>query len=165
MARSTRGWTSEGPGPRSRRAGGANSPGIAVTGATLHERHAAGENAGGFSGRSCQDAEREVPVTTDQAEVLTVVREQRGAEAARAERDQDVVQQRRQLRSPALVPLFDCRHDLAGVDPLADQTRYFTGRCCESDPLAAPCPATPRSPGPRSPCAGPSGSPRCPSSR
>src|SRR5206468_1787448 len=33
MARSTRGWTSEGPGPRSRRAGGANSPGIAVTGA------------------------------------------------------------------------------------------------------------------------------------
>src|SRR5713101_1272704 len=33
MARSTRGWTSEGPGPRSRRAGGANSPGIGVTGA------------------------------------------------------------------------------------------------------------------------------------
>src|SRR5437879_3847618 len=107
MARSTRGWTSEGPGPRSRRAGGANSPGIAVTCATLHERRAAGENAGGFSGRSCQDAEREVPVTTDQAEVLTVVGEQRGAEAARAERDQDVVQQRRQLRSPALVALFD----------------------------------------------------------
>src|SRR5881396_4422352 len=39
MARSTRGWTSEGPGPRSRRAGGANSPGIAVTAAHSTRAH------------------------------------------------------------------------------------------------------------------------------
>src|SRR5437667_9656117 len=116
MARSTRGWTSEGPGPRSRRAGGANSPGIAVTGATLHERHAAGENAGGFSGRSWQGAEREVPETTDQAEVLTVVREQRRADAAHAERDKDVVTPRRHLRSAALIAPFDCRNELETVD-------------------------------------------------
>src|SRR5207249_3024037 len=154
MARSTRGWTSEGPGPRSRRAGGANSPGIAVTAAHSTRAHprssraaparqldsagqdrvdgpparaakllplalgvwpmtshptrtpskerataAARSGRGGapslistqISGRSCQDAEREVPVTMDQPEVLPVVGEQRGADAAGAADGQDVI--------------------------------------------------------------------------
>ena len=42
-----------------------------------------GRPAAGLTGRSCQDAEREVPVTMDQPEVLPVVGEQRGADAAR----------------------------------------------------------------------------------
>ena len=50
-----------------------------------------GRPAAGLTGRSCQDAEREVPVTMDQPEVLPVVGEQRGADAAGAEDDQDVV--------------------------------------------------------------------------
>src|SRR5436309_13403281 len=63
--------------------------------------------AAGLTARSCQDAEREVPVTMDHPEVLPVVGEQRSADTAGAEGDQDVVQQRRQLRPPTLVPLFD----------------------------------------------------------
>src|SRR5439155_16513846 len=148
MARSTRGWTSEGPGPRSRRAGGANSPGIAVTAAHSIRAHprssraaparqldsagqdrvdgpparaakplplalgvwpmtshptrtpwqerapaAARSGRGGapspvrthISGRACLGAGRELPLTRAQPEVLPVVGEERGADAAGAE--------------------------------------------------------------------------------
>jgi hypothetical protein len=52
--------------------------------------------------------------------ILAVVGEQHGANPSGRKGDKNVVQQRRQLRPPALVPLFNTGNDAGRLNPVIE---------------------------------------------
>ena len=56
----------------------------------------------------------------DETEVAAVMGDQHCADPACAERDQDVVQERRQLRAPPPVAVLDRADDVGRVDPIVE---------------------------------------------
>src|SRR6266581_6132481 len=68
--------------------------------------------------------ERECSVAPDETEVVAVVSDQRCTDPARAERDQNVVQQRGQFTPPAPVTLPDCGDDLGRAHPVVESRAH-----------------------------------------
>jgi len=63
-------------------------------------------------------------MTANQAKIFPIVGDQGGPEPTCTQRNEDIVQQRRQFRAPAPVILGDCSDDGGSLDPVIEGGGY-----------------------------------------